>query len=164
MELWEPFKQLALGIGSLTLQLLATWGLLIAWGAWWLLAVNWKKVWPALAEGAWAPAVLLVILTALVWSQMVPSDCGCLGFMTIANFWWQLGVVSMLAALALFCGWLQDYFGWTPAEFSFDPAPVAGHVHHDHGGHHQGGEHAHHDHSHGHGHHDHGHHDHGHHH
>jgi hypothetical protein len=125
--------------------------LLVVWVAWWLLAVNWKSLWPTLAEGAWVPGVLIVLVSALVWSRVAPADCTCLGFMTIPNFWWQLADVSLLFSLALFCGWLQGYLGWTPEAVSFEPAPIA----HGHGHHHEHG----HDHGHDHGHsHDHGHH------
>jgi hypothetical protein len=92
--------------------------------------VNWKKTWSVLAQGAWAPVVLLMVVGALVWSQISPTTAG-------PNFWWQLGWVSVLAAVTLFCGWLQGVFGWTPAEINLDP-PAAGHGHdHGHGhGHH----------------------------
>lgn len=126
-----------------------TWGLLIAWVAWWLWGANWKTIWPALAQGAWAPLVLLVVVSALVWSQIAPGDCTCLGFMSIPNFWWQLGEVSLLTGLALFCGWLQAYFHWTPEPVNFEPAAVG---HHDHGhGHGHGHDHAHGHHDSGHG-------------
>ena len=50
------------------------------------------------------------------------------------NFWWQLGEVSLLAAVTLLCGWLQGVFGWTPAEISLEPpapdADVHGYTHH----------------------------------
>jgi hypothetical protein len=53
--------------------------------------------------------------------------------MVLANFWWQLGAVGLIAGSALFCGWLQGYFGWTPAEMELEPAvhaAEAGHGHH----------------------------------
>jgi hypothetical protein len=103
------------------------------WCAWWLWAVNWKKVWPALAAGAWVPVVLLVVLSALGWSMIFPSTCNCLGFVTLPNFWWQLGSCAALAAVALFCGWLQGQFGWTPEDVDFEP-PAAEHGH-EHGHH-----------------------------
>jgi hypothetical protein len=108
------------------------------WCAWWLWAVNWKKAWPVLAEGAWAPVVLLMLMAAMVWSRIAPSPCDCLGFVTVPNGWWQLGSVAALVATALFCGWLQGYFGWTPREVSVEPPPAAtGHGHgHGHHGHH----------------------------
>jgi hypothetical protein len=106
------------------------------WCIWWLWGVNWRKTWPMLAEGGWAPVVLLMIATALAWSAIDARSCDCLGFMVIPNGWRQLGTVCTLAALALFCGWLQGRFGWTPQEISVEPPPpthddhAAAHVHH----------------------------------
>jgi hypothetical protein len=91
----------------------------VVWCVWWLWAVNWKRAWPALAQGAWVPAVLLVVVAALAWSRIVGAD-----------FWVCLGWVAVMAAVALFCGWLQGAFGWTPAEISLEPP--AAHVHEEH--------------------------------
>jgi hypothetical protein len=90
------------------------------WIVWWLGAVNWHKLWPVLARGAWAPAVLLFLMGAVVWSRLAPG-----------YFAWQLGAVSALAALTLFCGWLQGRLHWTPAEFDLEPPAVSdeGHGH-----------------------------------
>jgi hypothetical protein len=168
----QPLPQFLDSLASLVLGFMRTWGgtliLTLVWVAWWLWGVNWKTAWATLAHGAWVPAVLVVVVSALVWSQIAPADCGCLGFVTIPNFWWQLGEVSMLASLALFCGWLQGYFELTPEAVEFEPAGHGhaphGHGHHDHGhGHEHGGHHGHehppqeHGSHHGHGH-DHGHH------
>jgi len=99
------------------------------WCAWWLWCVNWKKAWPVLAQGGWVGVLLLMFLGALAWSNITPSPCNCLGI-RVGNFWWQLGSVSALTAVALFCGWLQGQLGWEPAEVSFEPA--AGHDAHAH--------------------------------
>jgi hypothetical protein len=101
------------------------------WCAWWLWAVDWRKTWTVLAQGAWAPVVLIGALSAYAWSRVSPSECTCLRLITVPNFWWQLGSVSALVAVALFCGWLQDKVGWAPAEVDLSP-PVA---RHDHGHH-----------------------------
>jgi hypothetical protein len=103
------------------------------WVAWWLWAVNWKVLWKVLAQGAWAPVVLLVLITTAAWSRLAPGDCNCLPFVSIPNFWWQLGSLSSMVALALFCGWLQGYMGWAPAEINLDPPAHPsgdGHGHH----------------------------------
>src|SRR6266404_6351866 len=103
-DVWDKLVQLVLILLSLLgdLSRFATyWLLLIVWVAWWLLAVNWQRLWPVLARGAWAPVVMLMFMAALVWSRLAPSDCDCLGFVTVANFWWQWGAVGSLAALAL---------------------------------------------------------------
>src|SRR5689334_11124195 len=89
------------------------------WCAWWLCCVNWPRAWPVLSRGGWIGVVLLMFVVTLAWSGISPSSCPCLGFVTIPNFWWQLGYVSTLVVLALFCGWLQGRLGWTPPEMSF---------------------------------------------
>jgi hypothetical protein len=98
------------------------------WCAWWLWCVNWRKAWPVLAHGGWVPVVLLMYTSALAWSQVSPGPCNCLPFLTIPNFWWQLGSVTTLTLIALLCGWLQGKLGWTPAEVHFEP-PAHGHGH-----------------------------------
>jgi hypothetical protein len=137
-QLKEALEQLGIGLWTL-LTLLFQWALqwllAAAWFAWWLWGVNWSKTWPVLRQGAWVGLVLIVITSALVWSQMAPSECTCLGFVTVANFWWQLGAVGLLTALTLFCGWLQGVFGWAPAEIDLEPSESAGdhdagHAHH----------------------------------
>jgi hypothetical protein len=134
-DIGEKLYQLVVLLGGLVgdlLQLGLHWSLLIAWLAWWLWGVNWRRVWPVLGRGAWLPVVLLMIMAALAWSRIQPSDCTCLGFTTVLNFWWQLGAVGLLVAGTLFCGWLQGQFGWAPAEIDLEPPlPEAhGHEHH----------------------------------
>ncbi len=109
--------------------------LLIAWVAWWLWGVNWQKAWPILSTGAWAPLVLLLVAAALAWSQLAPSDALLFGFLRIPNFWWQFLAAGAWVLLALFCGWLQGYFGWTPQEISVEPPPPAHGHGHEHGHH-----------------------------
>ena len=103
---------------------------LLAWVAWWLWAANWKRLWPVLARGGWAPAVLLLLMAAVVWSRLEPVPCPVLP--PIPNVVWQLGVVATLAAVALLCGWLQGRLRWGPSEISVEPPAVAddGHGHH----------------------------------
>lgn len=135
MEILDTLWQLVLVLRQLVVDLIVLAGfraLLLFWLAWALLAINWPKVWPWLARGAWAPAVLILFLIALIWSRLTPVSCSCLGFVTVPNFWWQLGEVGLFAALTLFCGWLQGKLGWTPPEISFDPPAPASHGHDHH--------------------------------
>ena len=115
------------GLLSVLLMLLP-WAL---WCVWWLFAVNWHKAWPMLADGGWAPVVLLMIVASLSWAMIDSRPCNCLGFMVVPNGWWQFGNVCTLTALAFVCGWLQGYFAWTPAEISVEP-PLVAHEHHAH--------------------------------
>jgi hypothetical protein len=129
---WQTLLQIFSDVAKLLAplwQLLVAWLVLIVWIVWWLWGVNRTKTWAVLAQGAWVPVLLLLFIGALVWSQMSPSDCTCLGFVTIPNFWWQLGSVGLLAALTLFCGWLQGILNWAPAEINLEPPPPAAHGH-----------------------------------
>jgi hypothetical protein len=137
MELWDTLVQLVTVLGRLLVELLQLGlhgALLIAWVAWWLLGVNWQKAWPVLRQGGWVPGVLLVFIAALAWSRIAPGPCECLGFVSVPNFWWQLGGVSLIAAVALFCGWLQGKLGLTPADIEVEPPP-SHHAEHEHGHH-----------------------------
>jgi hypothetical protein len=133
---WQTLADLFINLGQLLGMILAFAGryiLIITWVVWWLWAVNWQRCWEALARGAWASIVLLMLMAALVWSRLEHAPCECLVVVTIPNFWWQLGEVALLGAIALFCGWLQGVFHWTPAEIDLAP-PVHGfeHVHEHH--------------------------------
>lgn len=105
-----------------------SWGLVIAWFAWFLCAVNWAKAWPVLRQGAWVGVVLLMVVCALVWSQIAPAPL-VFGAMTVGNFWWQLGAVTILTCLTLFAGWLQGVMDWAPAEIDLEPPADTGHAH-----------------------------------
>ncbi|HXG09766.1 MAG TPA: hypothetical protein VNK04_08250 [Gemmataceae bacterium] len=118
-EPWQTIVQIALDLGKLLAALAQAawhWGVLIAWVAWWLGGVNWRKLGPVLGQGAWVPVVLLSVLGAMVWSQIAPRPYDFLGVVTVPNFWWQLGGVGLLAGLTLFCGWLQGVFDWAPPD------------------------------------------------
>lgn len=139
LEPTSPLSRIALtlwdlvgNLGSLAAEFWAlgsAWILLILWIVWWLGAVNWTKMWPVLGKGAWAPLVLLCVLTALVWSRIAPDACSC----GLPAFWAHLGWTVALVLLAFVCGWLQGLFGWTPAEVNVNP-PAHHHGHgHDHG-------------------------------
>jgi hypothetical protein len=104
------------------------------WCAWWLWCVDWKKLWPVLASGAWAPVVLFVAMGGAVWAQLDQKDLTWPGYY-VPSLAWHVGAALVLAAVALLCGWLQGVFGWSPPEFPVHPAP-ADHGHgHDHGHH-----------------------------
>jgi hypothetical protein len=125
------FTELSVRTGNVLLTLLPY----LIWCVFWLWAVNGKKAWPVLAQGGWAPVVLLMVTITLAWSRIANESYDGLGFVTVPNFWWQLGAVSVLVALALFCGWLQGYFHMTPPDIEVEPPAVA-HAHgHDHGHH-----------------------------
>jgi hypothetical protein len=119
VEILEALVQIITGLWIILAALLTLalrYAVLIAWFAWWLWGVNWQKVWPVLARGAWVPLLLLMVLGAAGWSAMNPIDCH-----GIPNFWWQLGDIALLVGATFLCGWLQRIFGWAPAEVDLDP-------------------------------------------
>ena len=138
-DIFLTLRHLLGDLGTLAYQLMTLgwhYVLFIVWIAWWLWGVNWKRAWAFLGQGAWAPFVLLMIVSALVWSRIAPSSGNCLGFMIVPNFWWQLGYIGMLVAVMFFCGWLQAVMHWAPADINLEP-PAHGHGHrHDDGHHH----------------------------
>ena len=137
VEIFQTLTQLVITLGTLILEigaLAVRHALLIAWVAWWLCGVNWNKAWDALARGGWVVLVLLIILCAMVWSAIAPSNYVLFDLFQVPNFLWQLFAVTLVALLALFCGWLQGVFGWAPAEIDLDP-PAPAHVEHSHGHH-----------------------------
>jgi hypothetical protein len=110
---------------------------LALWIIWWLLAVNWKKAWVVLAQGAWIAVLLLMVLSALVWSHIDEDGLPVGGAGTISALWWRVACVCGLALLALFCGWLQGALNLTPTEIELEPAEALGDGHGNHGhGHH----------------------------
>lgn len=100
------------------------------WCAWWLFAVNWKKLHPLLLAGGWIPVLLLTWTVALAWSRINPTPCSLFG-LTLPAFWWQLGACLALTLVALLCGWLQGKIGCTPAEVPIESIGHPHPVHHD---------------------------------
>jgi hypothetical protein len=127
-ELGDKLEQLFIILGSLLADLgrfALTWLLVIVWLALALWGVNWQRAWPVLARGGWVPLVLLMVLAALVWSELAPMEG--------ASFWPHLGGVCLVVAVTLFCGWLQGYFGWTPPTVELEPPAPADDTHgHEH--------------------------------
>ncbi|HYV36355.1 MAG TPA: hypothetical protein VE988_11660 [Gemmataceae bacterium] len=136
VEISQTFVQLIWTLLTLIVEIAALGvrhALLLAWVAWWLWGVDWNKAWAVLAKGGWAVVVLLTIVAALVWASISPSSLDILDLVTLGNFWWQLGAVTVIVLVALLCGWVQGVMGWAPAEINLEP-PV--HAHADHHGHH----------------------------
>jgi hypothetical protein len=109
-------------------------GLFVVWCLW---GVNWRRAWPVLADGGWAPLVLIALMAAFVWSRVWPSTAIVVGLIPVPNVLWQLEAVGMLVGVALFCGWVQTRLGWFHAEIDLDPPAHGPDPHHAaaHGGH-----------------------------
>ncbi len=113
-ELGQTLLELVVVLWNLLVQLILLglqYLLLVGYIAVTLLAINWKRTWPILAQGAWAPLVLIILISAQAWTFLEPSY----------GYWWHLGGVVLLVGGAMFNGWLQGILGWTPADLNFDP-------------------------------------------
>jgi len=134
--IWHTLTVLISTLFTLVMQLASLgfhWLVWIVWIAVCLWGINWKKTRHVLAVGGWAPALLLILLVAIVWSRLVMSRGP--SFIPLPNFWWQLIYVTGLAGMAMICGWLQTVFHWTPHDINLDPPAPAhgdghGHAHH----------------------------------
>lgn len=102
------------------------------WCIWWLLCVNWTKLWPVLGRGAWAAVVLFVLMAGSIWGWLDPVECHIFGII-VSPLAWHLGSAIILLAVALFCGWLQGLIHWNPPDFPVQPTLAThdhGHSHH----------------------------------
>lgn len=158
VQLFDALLQLALSLGGLLVPFLP----LIAWVAFWLFAVNWRKLSTVLRQGGWTGVALISFVTILVWGLVAPPADGAhhiLG-LTLSNYYGKLVYVTTLVCIMLLCGSVQLSGAFdccvTFAEAPADDYGDHGHGHGDHGHGHDGHGHA----DHGHG--DHGHGDHGH--
>jgi hypothetical protein len=145
-ELSNILQQLGadlINLFTILARLAAPWWPVLVWVAFWLWAVDWRKLWPRLAEGAWAPLTLIGIMVALIWSSLSPEPYS-IGGVELVVFWWQLLAVATLISSALFFGWLQCVAGWYPAEIAIEAPATGGHGHdHGQGSGHDDGSHAH---------------------
>lgn len=89
---------------------------LLVWMAFWFFAADWKSIWPVLTTGADVALALLVILSAMVWSQIYPQPVNLPVLRGMGNFWSHLTAVMGLTGAAFFSGWLQGISGYEPVE------------------------------------------------
>lgn len=136
--------------------IIGPWTALIAWVAYWLLAVDWSKLAPVMFRGGVVGVVLLGLMAALVWSVVSPAPYGHKFFqvLKVENFTGKLMYVTTLIVIMYLCGSVQ-LTGLCGSWASFpepveEPAHGHGHGHDDHGGHGGHGA-ASHGHDHGHG-------------
>lgn len=153
MELLESLLNLLSAVYELVVALVRTalplWPL-VAWIAFWLLAVNWQKLRVTLNNGGWIGVLLIGILMVIIWGCVSPPAGGqheVLG-LRLSNFVGKTVYVTGLIVFMFLCGSIQ-LAGVVDRCLHFaEPEPEEhGHGHgHDHdGGHGNGhaGEHAH---------------------
>ena len=109
---WDQFSALVLALAGLIvalIQALLPWTPLLAWIAFWLLAVNWRKLYPILMRGGLVGVILTALMTILVWSSLAEPEGGfhyLLG-LKVNNIYGKLVYVTGLAVIAALCGTVQ---------------------------------------------------------
>jgi hypothetical protein len=91
------------------LVLIVPWTPLIAWVAFWLLAVNWGKLYPILARGAVIGVLLIGLIMILVWGLIAPPPDAVhhLFGLRPSNFVGKTIYVTMLLTIMALCGSVQ---------------------------------------------------------
>ncbi len=112
------------------LVLILPWTPLLAWVAFWLLAVNWVKLRDVLLRGGWIGVVLLGLVMVLVWSLVAPPAAGShhLFGLHVSNFVGKTVYVTALLTIMFLCGSVQlSGACGTLAQFSEVPPDSDGH-------------------------------------
>jgi hypothetical protein len=112
---------------------------LLAWIAFWLLAVNWEKIYQVFWSGGWVGMLLLALAFVFIWGIVSPPETthNLLG-LEVSNFVGKTVKVAALVTIAFLCGAVQ-LSGACGSLVRFDePAPEEhDHGDHGHGGHHE---------------------------
>ena len=90
-------------------QLVLPWLPLIAWVAFWLLAVNWVKFREVLVSGGIIGVLLIGLCMILIWGLIAPPDDGAhyLFGLTLSNFVGKTVYVTALFCIMFLCGSVQ---------------------------------------------------------
>src|SRR5262245_58290142 len=123
-ELWTSLVNLFQSGGSFIVEaarVLFAWSLAVFAVAWVAFALDWRKLWPALREGAVIPLLLIAGMSAFVWGFLAPSEGNLLGI-RLPNYLWQVICTTLLLGVMFFCGWLQMRYHWFPPEIEIEPA------------------------------------------
>ena len=91
------------------LVLILPWMPLLAWVAFWLLAVNWVKLRDVMLRGGWIGVVLMGLVMVLVWSLVAPPASGShhLFGLNVSNFVGKTVYVTALLTILFLCGSVQ---------------------------------------------------------
>jgi hypothetical protein len=108
----QSFIQLLTALGALIVALgrvLLPFLPLVAWIAFWMLAVNWTKLRVVFLQGGWIGLLLIGVVAVLVWGTVAPPPSGAhhlLG-LTLGNFVGKTVFVTTLICIMFLCGSVQ---------------------------------------------------------
>jgi hypothetical protein len=132
---------------------IAPWIPLIAWVAFWTLAVDWTKLYPILAKGGIVGVLLIAFVVVLVWSVVAPPPDGhhYMFGLRLSNETGKLVYVTALSLIVAACASVQ-LSGACRSLIDFSEPIALAETYDDHG-HGHDDHHSHADQGHGHGHH-----------
>ena len=90
-------------------RVLLPWLPLLAWIAYWSLAVNWVKAFDILCRGGFIGVLLMMFVAVIVWGAVAPPVDGShtVFGLTVSNYAGKFIYVTMLTCIALLCGSVQ---------------------------------------------------------
>ncbi|SFI34153.1 hypothetical protein [Planctomicrobium piriforme] len=107
-SLWQVLVAVS-GLLNVLLALLLPWMPLFAWVAFWLLAVNWKQLYPVLQRGGWIGVVLTMLVAIFAWTAIAIPAGGQhhLFGLHVDNMFGKTVYVCGLTMIAFLCGTFQ---------------------------------------------------------
>ena len=89
--------------------LVLPWTPLVAWVAFWLLAVNWVKYRAVLLKGGWTGLVFIGLVMILIWGLIAPPVDGIhyVFGLSLSNFVGKTVYVTALFSIMFLCGSVQ---------------------------------------------------------
>ncbi|MCX7407689.1 MAG: hypothetical protein NTZ32_06350 [Planctomycetales bacterium] len=91
------------------LMLVSPWTPLLAWVAFWMLAVNWVKLREVMIRGGWIGVVLMGLVMVLIWAVVAPPENGLhhLFGLKVSNLVGKTVYVTSLLTILFLCGAVQ---------------------------------------------------------
>lgn len=90
-------------------KIILPWLPLLAWIAYWSLAVNWVRSFEILRRGGFIGVLLLMAVAVIVWGAVAPPIDGThtIFGLTVSNYVGKFIYVTLLTCIALLCGSVQ---------------------------------------------------------
>jgi hypothetical protein len=90
-------------------HLILPWTPLVAWVAFWLLAVNWVKYRAVLLKGGWTGLAFIGLIMIMIWGLIAPPVDGVhhVFGLSLSNFVGKTVYVTALFSIMFLCGSVQ---------------------------------------------------------
>ena len=90
-------------------HLILPWAPLVAWVAFWLLAVNWVKYRAVLLKGGWTGLAFIGLIMIMIWGLIAPPVDGVhhVFGLSLSNFVGKTVYVTALFSIMFLCGSVQ---------------------------------------------------------